>query len=59
MRQSSGTAARSRLVRSRKKVLRWMAFDPDDGIVLSVNPYLAFKQILISPFGNGLYDEQR
>src|ERR1700745_3222469 len=34
-----------------------MAINPDDRIIFRVNPYLAFEEILVSPFRNRLRDE--
>ena len=34
-----------------------MAFDPDHGIVININPQLALKQILVFPSSCHLHDE--
>src|ERR1700677_1038263 len=40
-----------------RKLLCWMAFNPDNRIVFNINPHLAFKQILVSPLRDCPYDE--
>src|ERR1700723_1814441 len=39
------------------KLLGRMPLDPNDRVVFNINPYLAFKQILVSPLRDSPYDE--
>src|ERR1700691_5244167 len=45
------------LLYPKRQFLCWMSFDPDDGVVVSINPQFAFEQILVFPLGDRLRDE--